>query len=122
MVRKLPDPNTTADFVIYGSDGTRLIVQSKHRRRARVKVGDMIVSGDKASAAEVKTAVARSSEALNRLSRVIVEPGVRLSKRKDVPLFSIDPNNPGRVLRELNGRVDRGILENGAFKILDIVD
>ena len=120
MVRKLSDANTATDVVLSHPDGGRVIIQAKnHRSRARVKIGNMIVFGDKASAAEVRTAVAVSSEALNRLSHTIVRPGIRLTKRKGVPLFSIDPNNPGRVIRKLDGKTEQGVLEGGAFKVLD---
>ena len=96
-----------------------LVLQTKSRQRARVKVGGVFVFGDKASAAEVRMSVAKSTEALVRLGKKIAKPGVRLYPARDVPLFSADPEHPDRVIRKLNGRIDRGVLENGAFKVID---
>jgi hypothetical protein len=104
-------------------DGSGAIVEAKvykrSRKRARVKVGGVFVTGDKASAAEVKQAVARSTDMLERLGKKIARPGVRLQAARGVPLFSVDPHRPDRLVRKLNGKIERGILENGAFKVLD---
>ena len=107
------------DLIIKSPDGLTTLVQAKKRKRARVKVGGVYVSGDKATAAEVKNAVAKSTEALVRLANTISKPGVRLYAGRNVPLYSADPDHPDRVVRKLNGRTERGVLENGAFKALD---
>ena len=39
--------------------------------------------------------------------------------RVSVPLFSIDPDHPGCVVRRLDGKVERGVLENGEFKVVE---
>ena len=96
------------------------VVRSKAaRKRARVKVGGVFVTGDKASAAQVKRSVELSSDMLNRLASKVAKPGVRLYAGKSVPLYSVDPDHPHRVLRKLNGKVERGVLENGAFKVTE---
>jgi hypothetical protein len=89
------------------------------RKRARVKVGGVFVTGDKASAAEVKQSVAKSTDMLARLGEKIARPGVRLQTARGVPLFSADPDRPDRLVRKLNGKTERGILENGVFKVVD---
>ncbi|CAN5652841.1 hypothetical protein BH10PSE5_BH10PSE5_21760 [soil metagenome] len=94
-----------------------MIGEAKKRKRARVKIGGVFISGDKASPAEVRTAVAKSTAALGRLGKKIAKPGVRLYVARDVPLFSADPDHPDRVIRKLNGRTDRGVLEDGVFKV-----
>jgi hypothetical protein len=97
-----------------------MVAQAKSaRRRARVKIGGVVVSGDRASAADVKRSVAQSTDMLDRLGKKIVKPGVRLFAKRDVPLYSADPENPDRLIRKLNGKVERGVLENGVFKVED---
>lgn len=112
-----------ADFVIDHGDGTATAIDVKvyarHAPRARVKVGGVIVSGEKASPAQVKQHVARSTDMLERLSQKIARPGVQLKARRGVPLFSADPERPDRFVRKLNGKTERGVLENGVFKVVD---
>jgi hypothetical protein len=89
------------------------------RKRARIKIGGVVVAGDKASALELKRSVALSSDMLGRLASKVAKRGVRLHAGKDVPLYSVDPDRPDRLVRKLNGKVDRGVLENGVFKVVE---
>ena len=111
------------DVIVDHGDGSYTLFQTKisasQRKRARVKVGGVYVTGDKASAAQVKQSVAMSADMLERLSHKITRPGVRLKTVRDIPLFSADPEHPDRFLRKLNGKIERGVLENGAFKVVD---
>ena len=111
------------DVIIDHGDGSYTLVQSKfsasQRKRARVKVGGVYVTGDKASAAQVRLSVAKSADMLERLSHKIARPGVQLKTARNIPLFSADPEHPNRFLRKLNGKIERGVLENGTFKVVD---
>ncbi len=89
------------------------------RARVRVRIGGVYVTGDRSSAAEVKRAVAISTAKLEKLADKVAKPGVRIRAKRDVPLFSVDPDRPDRFVRKLNGRIDTGVLENGVFKVLD---
>ena len=109
-----------ADLVVRHEDGPISVLQAKSsRKRARVKIGGVFVTGDKASPAEVKQAIATSSDILERLGKKLTRPGVRLKGGRNVPLFSADPDRPDRLVRKLNGKTERGVLENGVFKVLD---
>lgn len=55
-------------------------------------------------------------QALKKVKSRLVKPGVKLRTRKGVPLFSADPTDPRRVVRELDGRREVGVFENGVFK------
>jgi len=46
-----------------------------------------------------------------------MKSGVTIRKRKDVPLYYMDESDSGKFIRKLNGRVERGVLENGVFKV-----
>ena len=86
---------------------------------SKVKFGSVTISGVKPSAAMVKTNVERSSAALERVVRKIGRPGVVIRAKKDVPQFSVAEGEAGVFVRKLNGRVDRGRLVDGIFKVLD---
>lgn len=88
-------------------------------RRARVKFGGVVVTAPKPSSAQVKHNVAASSDALERAAKRLMRPGIRLYAKKGVPLYSADPERPGVYIRVLNGKTERGTLEDGAFKVTD---
>ena len=88
------------------------------RGRTRVTVGEVTVSVHKPTAAEIKTNVAKGSSALGRLKSRLLRPGVRVYPKKNVPLYFADDLTPGVYLRKLNGKIDRGILEDGSFKVI----
>ena len=110
-------PNSSPDDIgFHRKDGSALISKAK-RKRIRVTVGGSFVFSDKASAAELKQAVKSSAEALNRMSVKLSKPGIRLKSRACIPLFSVDPDNPSRIARKLNGKVEWGVFEDGQFKV-----
>lgn len=120
MVTKRHKTNHHADFATVDKDGATVVVQIKApRKRTRVKIGGVLVTGDKASAAQVKRSVELSSDMLVRLASKVAKSGVRLYAGRSVPLYSVDPDQPGRVVRKLNGKVEHGVLENGAFKVVE---
>ena len=46
----------------------------------------------------------------------IIDPGVKIEAGRGVPLFHADPKHPGKIIRELNGKRESGVLVNGQFK------
>ena len=88
-------------------------------RIAKIKFGDVTISGAKPNAEIVKVNVERSSRALERIVKKLVKPGVTIRSKKGVPLYSVAEGEPGVFIRKLNGRVDRGHLVGGVFKVID---
>jgi hypothetical protein len=76
-----------------------------------VTVGGRPLSGEATSAN-----IAAGQAALKTLQTRLMKPGVGLAKKKGVPLFRADPNDPSRVLREVDGRTEVGFFENGEFR------
>lgn len=105
------DPKASADIVTAQARAKR--------RRARVRVGDLVVLVDKPTAAEVRGNVAKSKAALEKLKTRLLRRGVRVNAKKDVPLYYADETRRGVYFRKLNGKLERGVLENGAFKVTD---
>ncbi|WP_199520207.1 hypothetical protein [Fulvimarina endophytica] len=99
---------------------TRATTQSRSGRRGRtVKFGDVTVTAPAPSATAVKHNVERSTEALERLARRFARPGVSIRARKDVPLFSLDSEDPDVMVRTMNGRTERGHMVDGSFHAID---
>lgn len=54
---------------------------------------------------------------LSRLVDAFVKPGIKLQKKKGVPYFYADPQTPGLVIREVDGRFDKGKFDKkGRFR------
>jgi len=60
-----------------------------------------------------------ASEALERVSKKLLKPGVAIRQKKNVPLYSIADGETGVFVRRLNGQTERGRLVNGIFQVLD---
>lgn len=79
----------------------------------------MVISGVKPSRELVKVQVTRSSEALQRVSQALVKPGISLRPKKDVPRYSVAEGESGVLVRQLNGKTERGRLVDGTFQVID---
>ncbi len=65
------------------------------------------------------SSVAAFSQAIReRARKKLAKPGVTIRPKKNVPLFHVDDVHAGTFIRKLNGRVERGILEDGVFKVI----
>lgn len=101
------------------SNGQYLTVRGKTRRGKKVKFGSVTISGTKPSAEEVKSNVARSTAALERVTRKLANPGVMIRTKRNVPQFSVAEGEVGVFVRRLNGRTDRGRLVDGQFRVIE---
>lgn len=91
---------------------------SKAKSR-RVRFGDVTVTAPAPSRALVERNVKLSTQALERVAKRLAWPGVVLRAKKNVPLFSVDNDNPDVLIRQRNGKIERGTIVNGTFQALD---
>lgn len=56
--------------------------------------------------------------AFTRAVEKIVQSGVKLELADGVPRFHADPDRAGRLIRVLDGKSERGVIEGGKFKSL----
>jgi len=99
--------------------GRWTIAKSPGKGMTKVKFGDVVVVGERPSAAAIKQSVEFSTAALERLGAVLSKPGIKLRPRKDVPLYSAAGGEPGVLIRRLNGRTERVRFVDGTFKVID---
>ena len=66
---------------------------------------------------EWKANIKLGQQAMMEVQATLAKPGVKLRVRKGVPLYRADPERPGRLIRRVGDKEDRGIIENGVFKI-----
>ncbi|MFZ0209516.1 MAG: hypothetical protein WAL59_25965 [Roseiarcus sp.] len=82
-----------------------------------VTFGSVTVTGPAPSEGVVRENIAASRRALEGALDAFKKPGIRLPRRRNVPLYRADPNEPNILIRELNGREERGTMSEGQFII-----
>lgn len=84
-------------------------------KTCKTRFGNVTVTAPPPSKAMVQHNVKASTEALERVTKRLAKAGVRLYTKKDVPLYSLDSDNPDVMIRKLNGKVERGSFIDGEF-------
>jgi hypothetical protein len=102
-----------ASFTSHGLDRDVWKLTSKGKI---VTIGSWKVRADPLSVDEAKSRVAASNTALKRMKWSLATSGVHLARRKGVPLYHADPEHPDFLIRELDGRRERGLLIDGKFR------
>ena len=94
------------------------VVPKRAAGRMKVTFGGVTVSVQRPNAAQVRHNVELSTMALERAKKRLMRPGVRLNAKKGVPQYFADVEKPGVFVRKLDGKVERGVIENGKFKVI----
>ena len=95
---------------------SRVTVRNGGDKMRAVTFGSVTVRAAVPATADIDRNVASGQSALARARAAMLKPGVRLSTRKDVPLYHVDPDRPDEVIRKLDGKVERGRFVDGAFQ------
>ncbi|HEX3365778.1 hypothetical protein [Phenylobacterium sp.] len=111
--RRTPRKASSGALKIAGSD---LSKTGKASRKATLQFGSASITVNRSTLEDRSRNISRGQDALKKLKPKLVTPGVKLRSRKGVPLFFADPARPGRIIRELDGRRESGVIENGTFK------
>ncbi len=85
----------------------------------KIKFGDVVITARRPSDAEIQRNAEEGWAGLARAFARLARPGVRIYPKKDVPLYSVDPDDPNIFIRKLNGKVDRGVFQDGQFRATD---
>ncbi len=101
-------PITTTSFTSLATTG-----------RAKAAFGTVVVSGAAPDSDVVRRNIGLGTEALARVGKKLLKPGVAIRAKKDVPQYAAAEGEPGVFIRRLNGRIERGRLHNGVFKVLE---
>lgn len=71
-------------------------------------------------ATAVQRNIKAGQEALCRARDVLITPGVKIVRKKGVPLFFGCEDNPGLMVRELNGKRTLGKIVGGRFRPIKV--
>jgi hypothetical protein len=98
------------------NDRTYEVSTSKPRK---VKFGSVTIKARPPSDEVIRGNVYYSTKALERIENKLSSPGVTLGVKKNVPLYSLDADNPDVMIQSLNGKITRGKLVDGKFRTQD---
>lgn len=82
-----------------------------------VTFGAVSVNAVSPKVGEMRRNVTTGQQALARAVTKLVKPGVAVKTANSIPLFRADPQDPSRLIREVNGKVATGRFVNGKFKV-----
>jgi hypothetical protein len=85
----------------------------------KVRFGSVTVTAPAPSSALVRHNITLSTQALERVAKRLARPGINLRPKKNVPLYSLDSDNPDVMIRKLNGKTERGAFIDGVFTVTD---
>lgn len=89
----------------------------KGAAQSTVRFGSAVVSTASPKKVELRRNINTGQAALARAAIKIVKSGVSLPTGGSVPLYRADPQDPARLIRELNGRTSLGVFVAGKFKV-----
>ena len=113
-------PRTTARSRADKRTTGKVVMNSATRKgtaASKVRFGSVVVSAASPKQVELRRNVNTGQAALARVATRIVKAGVSLPAGGSVPLYRADPQDPGRLIRELNGKTSTGVFVGGKFKV-----
>lgn len=84
----------------------------------RISIGTLTLVVPRPTKTEVQENVRRSTEVLARALVRLTRPGIRLRPKRGIPLFQVDENDPDILIRDLDGKRERGVFQDGEFKVI----
>lgn len=84
-----------------------------------MRFGSVVASNTAPDAAAVATNIRAGRDALHRAKGAFLTRGIHIPRGNGVPLFHVDATNPAVLIRELDGRSERGRIVDGAFVAAD---
>ncbi|MFP3562930.1 hypothetical protein SB772_01475 [Paraburkholderia sp. SIMBA_030] len=81
-----------------------------------VTFGEVSVRVTQPTEEAVQKGVKASVKVIRDLGKRLLTPGVEIKQANDIPVFTADPQNPNRVVRQLNGRSEVGHFIRGKFR------
>ena len=86
--------------------------------KQRISIGNLTLVVPRPTKAQAQESVRQSTEALTRALTRLTRPGIRIRPKRGIPLFQVDENDPDVLIRDLDGKRERGTLQDGEFKVI----
>lgn len=94
-----------------------LVERVQSPSKLTVTFGEVSVQVTRPTEAAVRKGVKDSAKVIRDLGKRLLSPGVEIKRASNIPVFTADPQNPKRVVRNLDGKSEVGRFVRGKFKV-----
>jgi hypothetical protein len=83
-----------------------------------ITFGSVTIKTERPSPEEIKKNILNGQMAFARAIEAFKTKGVKLNATRGAALYQANPKNPKYLLRNIDGNIDQGVLENNKFKVI----
>ena len=83
-----------------------------------VTFGSVTIRIEPADPEVIKKNIIEGQKAFARALEAFKTKGVKLNAPKGTALYQANPNNPNLLIRNIDGKTDQGVFENGQFRVI----
>ena len=82
-----------------------------------ITFGSVTIRTKPADPEVIKKNIIEGQKAFARALEAFKTKGVKLNVPKGTALYHANPNNPNLLIRNIDGKIDQGVFENGQFRV-----
>ena len=109
---------TSETFGQRASGSLKMVGKETVGQRTQIHFGTTIFEAVRPSETQLKKNIAAGRKAMKHLVEALPIVGVEIKRTRKVPLFHVDAQDPTVLIRDLNGKISRGTITKGVFKVL----
>lgn len=83
-----------------------------------VTFGSVTIRTERPSPEVITKNIVDGQMAFARAIEAFKTKGVKLNVFKGTALYQANPNNPELLIRNIDGKIDQGVFENGQFRVI----
>jgi hypothetical protein len=83
-----------------------------------VTFGSVTIRTEPADPEVIRKNIIKGQKAFARALEAFKTKGVKLNVPKGTALYQANPNNPNLLIRNIDGKIDQGVFENGQFLVI----
>jgi hypothetical protein len=83
-----------------------------------VTCGSVTIRTERPTPETIKKNIVEGQKAFARAIEAFKTKGVKLNVSKGTALYQANPNNPALLIRNIDGKIDQGVFENGQFRVI----
>jgi hypothetical protein len=83
-----------------------------------VTCGSVTIRTERPTPEAIKKNIVEGQKAFARAIEAFKTKGVKLNVSKGTALYQANPNNPALLIRNIDGKIDQGVFENGQFRVI----
>ncbi len=83
-----------------------------------VTFGSVTIRTERPSPEVITKNIVDGQMAFARAIEAFKTKGVKLNVSKGTALYQANPNNPELLIRNIDGKIDQGVFENGQFRVI----